>query len=61
MKLIFRGAKYEYEPVMSEVVDDGIQGTYRGAPSTIHYHQQQSRRQKYSQELIYRGVHYRNV
>jgi Domain of unknown function (DUF4278) len=61
MKLIFRGVHYEYQPIMSETVEAGIEGTYRGVPSTIHHCQQRSRRHKYSQELIYRGVHYRNV
>lgn len=61
MKLIFRGVQYEYQAVKQETVEDGIKGTYRGVSSTIHHYQQRSRRQKYSQEMIYRGIHYRNV
>jgi hypothetical protein len=61
MKLSFRGHEYEYNPIKPEVVEEDINGTYRGASSTIHHYQQPARRRKYSQEMIYRGVHYRNI
>ncbi|NJM88149.1 MAG: DUF4278 domain-containing protein [Hydrococcus sp. RU_2_2] len=61
MKLIFRGAQYEYQPIAPEGVEDSVNGTYRGASSTIHHYLQLSRRRKSSQEMIYRGIHYRNV
>lgn len=59
MKLSFRGIKYDYKPVITEVIEDDVCGTYRGAPSTIHQYHQPAPRHKYSQERIYRGVHYR--
>ncbi|AFY77025.1 MAG: DUF4278 domain-containing protein [Hydrococcus sp. C42_A2020_068] len=58
MRLSFRGIEYEYRPVVQEVMEDGIDGTYRGVPSKIHRSQKPLRR-RYSQEMIYRGVHYR--
>jgi Domain of unknown function (DUF4278) len=61
MKLIFRGAHYEYQPVAPDVVEENIDVTYRGVSSTIHHYQQRSRQKTYSQEMIYRGVRYRNV
>jgi hypothetical protein len=57
MRLSFRGAKYEYKPVVPKVVEDDIDGTYRGAPTKIHHYLKVARRHQ-SQDLIYRGVHY---
>jgi hypothetical protein len=58
MKLSFRGIKYEYQPLVLEAVEDGMSGIYRGIPSKIH-HSQKPLRRRYSQEMIYRGIHYR--
>jgi hypothetical protein len=59
MKLSFRGAKYESRPTAIETVESEENGTYRGAPLKIHHYQQLARHRQYSQEMIYRGVHYR--
>jgi Domain of unknown function (DUF4278) len=59
MKLSFRGIKYEYKPVVTEVIEEDVRGIYRGVPSTIPQYHQLASRHKSSQERIYRGVHYR--
>jgi hypothetical protein len=57
MRLSFHGAKYEYKPVVPQVVEDNINGTYRGAPIKIHHYLKVASRHQ-SQDLIYRGIHY---
>jgi Domain of unknown function (DUF4278) len=37
MKLIFRGAQYEYQPIAPEGVEDSVNGTYRGVKLNLKF------------------------
>ncbi len=57
MRLVYRGASYEYAPPQVEIEDTGLTGNYRG--HELHFHQ--VKRQKVRQasvELHYRGAIY---
>ncbi|MEM8778568.1 MAG: DUF4278 domain-containing protein, partial [Cyanobacteria bacterium P01_G01_bin.49] len=58
MKLLFRGISYDYQPVVLEPSDREIEGTYRGIHWISHPYQKSHNHQK-DQEMIYRGIHYR--
>lgn len=59
MKLFFHGAQYEHQPREQKFTEGEVGGMYRGNPWKIHQYQQFSRHRQYSQEMIYRGVHYK--
>lgn len=57
MKLLFRGNRYDYQPVILESSDQEIEGTYRGVHWKSHPYEK-SRHQPKIKEMIYRGIHY---
>jgi hypothetical protein len=59
MKLSFHGAHYEHRSTEQEFTEGEVGGKYRGALWKLHQYLQPSRRRPYSQEMTYRGVHYR--
>lgn len=58
MKLLYRGASYNYTPAVVETAPVGLASRYRGAATNFRT-ATQSMRTHPALELIYRGSHYR--
>lgn len=58
MKLIFRGVKYEKEPIAVNIIEGDVGGKYRGSCWKAHHYKERYRRRQSSSELTYRGAHY---
>lgn len=58
MQLSFRGTKYNYHPILLEVAQASLQGTYRGLPCRVHHYRQPLYSRPISQTMTYRGVTY---
>ncbi len=57
MKLLFRGIRYNHDPVTVEPTNTEIKGTYRGVHWKSHPYAQ-SRHGQGLKQMTYRGIHY---
>ena len=56
MKLLFRGIRYNHDPVTVEPTNTEIEGTYRGVHWKSHPYAK-SRHGHGLKEMTYRGIH----
>ncbi len=59
MERLFRGVKYDSHPIELEVIEGDTKGRYRGLMWRGHHYRQPPHLRPMSQEMTYRGVHYK--